>query len=218
MGNFRFRRSRHLLGAFALAVALLPGPAGSPATGTPAPLPANLAWGWPLPGRPRVVNAFDPPAKPWLAGHRGVDLEAGQGAPVLAPANGVVTFSGTVVDRDVLTMAVAGGLRLSFEPVVSTLKAGDSVERGQELGRVEGITHCRDPAGAGSCLHWGVRRGDSYLDPLQFILDLRPSVLLPLINRPSAVVDGTQFRSVYQPLLRTGCREGKGIRRWRKSL
>lgn len=186
MGIFSFHRSRHVgslhwLGACVLAIALLPGPAASPLTTEAAPLPANLAWGWPLAGRTRVVNAFTPPAKPWLSGHRGVDLEASQGAAVLAPINGVVTFSGPVVDREVLTIAVAGGLRLSFEPVVSTLNAGDAVVRGQEIGQVKGTTHCRDPAaGSGSCLHWGVRRGEDYLDPLQFILDLRPSILLPL--------------------------------------
>lgn len=150
-------------------------------TTSAAPLPANLAWGWPLVGKPLVVRAFDPPAQPWLAGHRGVDLAAAQGSTVLAPASAVVTFSGVVVNRSVVTIAVDNGLRLSFEPATSPLKAGDSVMRGQEIGTVEGPTHC-DGSATASCLHWGVRRGDEYLDPLQFILDLRPSVLLPLID------------------------------------
>lgn len=146
-----------------------------------APLPASLAWGWPLAGTPEVVHPFDPPAKPWLAGHRGVDLAAAQGLSVLAPTDGVVSFSGKVVDRYVLTIATAEGLRLSFEPTVSPLKAGDTVKRGQEVGVVEGTTHCdRGASGVSSCLHWGVRRGDEYVNPLQFIMDLRPSVLLPL--------------------------------------
>lgn len=146
-----------------------------------APLPASLAWGWPLAGKPQAVHLFDPPAKPWLSGHRGVDLAATQGSPVLAPTDGVVSFAGKVVDRFVLTIATPDGLRLSFEPVASPLKAGDPVRRGQVLGTVEGITHCDGgAAGVSSCLHWGVRRGEEYLDPLQFILDLRPSVLLPL--------------------------------------
>ncbi len=128
-----------------------------------------------------MVHTFDPPAKPWLSGHRGVDLAAIQGSPVLAPTDGVVSFVGKVVDRFVLTIATQDGLRLSFEPVTSTLKSGDAVKRSQVLGTVEGITHCNGGAsGVSSCLHWGVRRGDEYLDPLQFVLDLRPSVLLPL--------------------------------------
>lgn len=148
-----------------------------------APLPASLAWGWPLAGKPQVVHVFDPPAKPWLAGHRGVDLAARQGAAVLAPTGGVVSFSGKVVDRFVLTIATPEGLRLSFEPAVSPLKSGDAVMRGQVVGVVEGTTHCNGGAsGVSSCLHWGVRRGDEYLNPLQFIMDLRPSVLLPLLE------------------------------------
>lgn len=159
------------------AVSLAPFSSTTSAT----PLPATLAWGWPLVGKPLVVRAFDPPAQPWLAGHRGVDLAATQGSAVLAPASGVVTFAGVVVDRSVVTVAVNNGLRLSFEPVTTSLKTGDSVARGQVIGQMEGPTHC-DGSVTLSCLHWGVRRGDEYLNPLQFILDLRPSVLLPLID------------------------------------
>ena len=187
--NFIFSRLPLLLSAL-LGLLFLPGstPASPPIplaplsrTTSATPLPASLAWGWPLVGKPLVVRAFDPPAQPWLAGHRGVDLAATQGSAVLAPASGTVTFSGVVVNRSVVTIAVDNGLRLSFEPVVSPLKAGDLVVRGQEIGTAEGPTHC-DGSAATSCLHWGVRRGDDYLDPLQFILDLRPSVLLPLID------------------------------------
>ncbi|WP_449372326.1 M23 family metallopeptidase [Arthrobacter psychrolactophilus] len=146
---------------------------------TATPLPASLAWGWPLAGTPEVARTFDPPAQPWLSGHRGVDLIAPQGAEVRAPVAAVVTFSGVVVNREVLTLMTNEGLRLSFEPVVSSLKVGDRVTRGQAIGQVLGPSHC-DNSPAASCLHWGVRRGEMYLDPLQFILDLRPSVLLPL--------------------------------------
>lgn len=147
------------------------------------PLPASLAWQWPLAGRPLVAHGFDPPDKPWLSGHRGVDLLAPLGASIRAPTSGVVTFSGTVVNRPLITIATADGLRLSFESVTSKLKAGDAVVRGEELGKLAKPSHCdAGPAGQNSCLHWGVRRGDIYLNPLQFILDLRPSVLLPFTD------------------------------------
>src|SRR5690606_11230516 len=118
-------RKLSMLGGILLSLAFLPGPAavGSIALGPAAlsttsatPLPASLAWEWPLAGIPAVVHAFDPPAKPWLSGHRGVDLAAVQGTAVLAPAAGVVGFSGVVVNREVLSITVADGLRLSFEP------------------------------------------------------------------------------------------------------
>ncbi|ALV44714.1 hypothetical protein MB46_03485 [Arthrobacter alpinus] len=184
-----FHTFRYLAAAL-LALVTLPAPAALPASTiaselsrAAAPLPASLAWGWPLEGVPAVIHPFDPPAQPWLSGHRGVDLAAPQGAYVLAPTAGVVTFSGVVVSREVLTIAVDNGLRLSFEPAISQLKVGDSVVRGQVVGTVSGPTHCNGgAAGVVSCLHWGVRRGEEYLDPLQFIMDLRPSVLLPLNN------------------------------------
>lgn len=179
--------SAHLVPGSRAAVAILLmaaltggfGPVAVPLTTAAAPLPAILAWAWPLSGKPQLVRAFDQPAQPWLSGHRGVDLLAPQGSSVVAPTDGIVSFSGVVVDRPVLTIIVADGLRLSFEPVLSELRAGDAVLRGQHVGVLAGPTHCRDPALGGSCLHWGVRRGDDYLNPLQFILDLRPSVLLP---------------------------------------
>lgn len=137
---------------------------------------AQPLWQWPLAPRPRVLRDFDPPPKPWLSGHRGVDLGAvSAGAQVISPAAGTVSFVGAVVDRPVITINHGNGLRSSFEPVESTLTAGSPVAAGQSLGTVI-AGHCP----AASCLHWGVRRGDDYVNPLQFVMDLRPSILLPL--------------------------------------
>jgi murein DD-endopeptidase MepM/ murein hydrolase activator NlpD len=123
-----------------------------------------------------VLRAFDPPARPWLSGHRGVDIEAAfDGAPLLSPAAGTVSFVGTVVDRPVITIDHGNGLRSSFEPVASSLTAGAAVAEGEVLGQVQ-AGHCGP---AHRCLHWGVRRGEDYVNPLAFVMDLRPSVLLP---------------------------------------
>ena len=140
------------------------------------PVPDSASWSWPLSPKPSVLRTFDPPDKPWLTGHRGVDLgPASDGAPVTAPSDGVVTFAGVVVDRPVLTIDQGGGLRSSFEPVTSTLKAGDAVQKGQVVGTLE-AGHCS----SAPCLHWGVRRGEDYINPLGFVEDMRPSILLPL--------------------------------------
>ncbi|MFD1212515.1 M23 family metallopeptidase, partial [Arthrobacter sp. GCM10027362] len=112
--------------------------------------------------------------KPWLGGHRGVDLAAAPGLAVSAPAAGTISFAGWVVDRPVITIDHGNGLRSSFEPVASDLKKGDAVARGDPVGRLSGQGHCSGP-----CIHWGVRRGEQYINPLQFVTDLRPSVLLP---------------------------------------
>lgn len=161
----------------ALSILALSALAASAQAAMPAPKPG---WEWPIDPRPAdfrstVLRDFDPPDKPWLSGHRGVDLKtASDGATVTSPAAGTVSFAGTVVDRPVITVDHGGGLKSSFEPVSSSLTAGTAVRPGDTIGTVE-AGHC---AGI-PCVHWGVRQGDQYINPLGFFIDLRPSVLLP---------------------------------------
>ncbi|ALV40352.1 peptidase M23 [Pseudarthrobacter sulfonivorans] len=155
----------------ALAAVLLLPVAAAPADTAP-----RASWEWPLSPRPAVLRAFDPPDKPWMSGHRGVDLEATHdGVPVTSPESGTVSFAGVVVDRPVITIDHGGGLRSSFEPVESPLTAGAVVAKGEMIGTLQ-PGHC----GALACVHWGVRQGDTYVNPLEFVTDLRPSILLPL--------------------------------------
>jgi len=140
---------------------------------------AGLSWLWPLAPRPPVLRGFDPPPRPWLSGHRGVDLDYAAGTQVRSPAAGTVSFVGVVVDRSVITIDHGNGLRSSFEPVDSRLAEGTPVAAGQVIGTVL-PGHCV----AAQCLHWGVRDGEDYVNPLQFVLDLRPSILLPLPGPP----------------------------------
>ncbi|HET8615364.1 MAG TPA: peptidoglycan DD-metalloendopeptidase family protein [Actinomycetales bacterium] len=134
------------------------------------------AWGWPLAPDPAVVEPFQAPPTPWSAGHRGVDLAAAVGQPVLSDGRGRVTFSGPVAGRGVVVVAHPSGLRSSYEPVDERAPVGTLVVTGSRIGVVaDGAGHCR-PA---TCLHWGVRRGDTYLDPL-LLLGEGPPVLLPL--------------------------------------
>ncbi|WP_412102723.1 murein hydrolase activator EnvC family protein [Plantactinospora sp. KLBMP9567] len=140
------------------------------------PVPGRFRW--PLDGVPRVVRRFDPPPEPWAAGHRGVDLAAPPGATVRAAGSGVVFFAGMVANRPLVSVAHPDGLRTTYEPVRSGLAAGDSVRAGDPLGvLLPGHPGC---AAAGSaCLHWGLRRGDDYLDPL-LLLGLGRVRLLPV--------------------------------------
>ena len=157
-------------GALVLALVLVLGAA------LPSPGSAARGWAWPLSPRPAVVGEWVPPAQRWAQGHRGVDLDAAPAATVRAPAAGTVSFVGFVVDRPVLTLDHGGGVRSSFEPVESALVAGDRVRRGQVVGVLRGRDHC----GPRTCLHWGVRRDGEYVNPLQFVGALEPSVLLPV--------------------------------------
>jgi murein DD-endopeptidase MepM/ murein hydrolase activator NlpD len=139
-----------------------------------APVPA-AAFRWPVEGVPLVVRGFDPPAQPWLPGHRGVDLAAEPGASVLAAGPGRVRFAGRVAGRGVVSVDHAGGLRTTYEPVTAVVRAGDRVRTGDRLGTLA-AGHRGCPSG---CLHWGLRRGEVYLDPLA-LLGLGRVRLLPL--------------------------------------
>ncbi len=158
----------------ATAAALAPVPAGA---GPVPPAPAPIApWGSPLGDPPVVTRPFRPPPSPYGPGHRGADLGGAPGEVVRAAGNGVVVFAGTVAGRPVVSVDHAGGLRTTYEPVTPTVAAGQEVRRGDPLGTlVAGHGGC--PAAA--CLHWGLRRGETYLDPLSLLRPPRVR-LLPL--------------------------------------
>ncbi len=160
------------------------GPAAS--TGGPLVSPAGLStagrWQWPLEPAPAVVRRFRASPTLWGAGHRGVDLAARVGQPVLAAAAGVVTFAGVVAGRGVVAVTHASGLRSTYEPVRAEVVVGAQVSAGQPIGVVDGTPgHC-SPA---TCLHWGAVSGSGpaarYVDPLALLgVDLSPPVLLPV--------------------------------------
>jgi murein DD-endopeptidase MepM/ murein hydrolase activator NlpD len=134
---------------------------------------AAQRWQWPLDGSRMLVRPYIAPPTPYASGHRGIDIGATGGNEVLAPDDGVVHFSGVVVDRPVLSIRHAGGLITSFEPVSSDRVAGDPVRRGDVVGVLQ-PGHCTDP-----CLHFGVRLNGEYLSPLYFLGGIPHSVLLP---------------------------------------
>ncbi|MEV6878094.1 M23 family metallopeptidase [Amycolatopsis sp. NPDC051128] len=125
--------------------------------------PQQSRLSWPLSPVPVVVRYFDAPETPYSAGHRGVDLAVVPGQEVLAADAGVVVFAGPVAGRPVISVDHDGGLRTTYLPVVPKVAVGEQVHRGQVLGTVlAGHPGC--PVAA--CLHWGVRRGEEYVDPL----------------------------------------------------
>jgi murein DD-endopeptidase MepM/ murein hydrolase activator NlpD len=86
-----------------------------------------------------------------------------------------VFFAGPVAGRGVVSIEHPGGLRTTYQPVAALVTAGDAVGAGDPIGVL-------DPGHAGcpveACLHWGLRRGELYLDPLT-LLGLGQVRLLP---------------------------------------
>jgi murein DD-endopeptidase MepM/ murein hydrolase activator NlpD len=131
---------------------------------------------WPVPTPATVLTPFSPPAERYGAGHLGVDLAAAPHELVVAAAAGTVSFAGPVAGRGVVVVTHADGIRTEYEPLEPDVRAGATVAAGAPLGRVTGTHAACKPA---SCLHWGARRGDTYLDPLGLVAPLGPVHLLP---------------------------------------
>jgi hypothetical protein len=173
-GRTRLLPVHHLTLPTTLLAALLAAAPNPAATGAPQASPlAGLGAGrtsadldsgpWRPPIRPvTVLRGFDPPDRPWLAGHRGVDLRASPGQAVRAAGAGRVTFAADLAGRGVVVVD-HGALRTTYEPVDAEVSVGRRVAAGERLGTVAtGSGHC----GSGRCLHLGLRRGGTYLDPL----------------------------------------------------
>jgi hypothetical protein len=140
----------------------------------PAPARGDSAWTWPVRGE--LITAYRNADDPYAAGqHRGIDIAAGRGAPVVAATDGSVTFAG-VAGSSGITVGVRTGdgrfdtsyLHLSSAAV----RRGDSIRRGDRVGAVgtSGRRSAEQPH-----LHFGVREAGSdhaYRDPLDFLPQL----------------------------------------------
>ena len=152
-----------LVGCLGLVLSLC-APAGAGASGQ---------WRWPATGSHRVVNPYRPPAHDWLPGHRGVDLGVGSSRVVYAVGVGRVSFVGQIAQRSVIVIAHAGNLRTTYEPVTATVRLGQRVAAGQRIGMLQrNGSHCRP-----SCLHLGLKRGTTYLNPLLLFAPTRARLL-----------------------------------------
>jgi murein DD-endopeptidase MepM/ murein hydrolase activator NlpD len=161
-------------GRSATARAKPPG-ADTGATDTPRGV-ARGRFVWPLSPRPAVLRQFEQAQNQWSPGHRGVDLLAAVGQPVLSAGEGVVAFSGVIAGRGVMAVRHSGGLRTTYAPVDERLASGAVVHRGDRIGILSPAPgHCAPRI----CLHWGAISKRTYRNPLSLLGFGRP-ILLPL--------------------------------------
>ncbi|MDF7665009.1 M23 family metallopeptidase [Bifidobacterium sp. ESL0745] len=133
---------------------------------------ADMRW----PVLPHVlVRRFKAPVQVWAPGHRGVDIAAVEGTPLLAPADGVISFVGIVAGKSVVSIRHKS-LTLTLEPAQTLLPTGTPVVKGLPIGTVTGVSdHC-----TGICVHWGVRKSrKEYRDP-EKLVSKRKIVLKPV--------------------------------------
>jgi hypothetical protein len=132
---------------------------------------AQSGWRWPVGGE--LSTAYDYGGDPYAAGqHRGIDVEAPVGAPVVAAAAGVVRFAG-VVGSSGLTVSIRtadGRFDTSYLHLSQVaVRAGESVATGAAIGAV-GTSGRRSAVAAH--LHFGVRVAgtrSAYRDPLTLL-------------------------------------------------
>ncbi|RZB15606.1 M23 family metallopeptidase [Streptomyces sp. F001] len=162
-----------------------PPPTAPPRADAPVPVIGRT---WPVGLRPSVLRGWDPPATPYGRGHRGVDLAAPPGTPVRAVAAGRVSFAGRVAGKGVVSVELTGTgappLRTTYEPVRASVRQGAEVQAGEVLGTIEPTgSHCTV-----TCMHWGLLKEATYLDPLSLLppslLHRGPSRLLPVLGVP----------------------------------
>lgn len=142
------------------------------------PISPPEIWATPIPDfNSRHSWDYQLPANEYGAGHRGIDLEMKPGEEIRAPFDGVVSFVGKVVDRKLITLHSLTGYKASFEPVCSSWSEGDFVREQEVLGwacpaEPDYEQHCAN------CIHFSVRSEKGYLNPLLFVGELWPSVLI----------------------------------------
>ncbi|HEX2088470.1 MAG TPA: M23 family metallopeptidase [Actinomycetota bacterium] len=149
-----------------VAAALVVAPLGdfAPAARTPAqqPPPASSGrYSWPVRGP--VIQEFEAPAGPYGPGHRGIDIGAAFGSPVVAAQDGVVAFSGWIAGALFVSIDHPDGIRTTYSWLSDVkVRKGDTLNKGETIGR-SGAGH---PGEASPHLHFGARVGDIYIDPL----------------------------------------------------
>ncbi|NNM76768.1 M23 family metallopeptidase [Sphingomonas sp. ID1715] len=97
--------------------------------------------------------------------HSGVDVAGGAGAPVTAPADGVVVLAAATpftLEGRLLIIDHGMGLNSAFLHLSSiTVKEGDRVKQGQLVGAIGSTGRATGPH-----LHWAIKWRDARIDPM----------------------------------------------------
>jgi murein DD-endopeptidase MepM/ murein hydrolase activator NlpD len=134
--------------------------------------PGTYAW----PVRGEVIRPFEAPSSPYGSGHRGIDIAAPFGSPMVAAQDGIVSFAGWIVDGLFISIDHPDGIRTTYSWLSAIgVKKGDQVVRGQVIGST-GHGH---PDVSTPHLHFGARIGTTYIDPMTL---LEPGNVVGLIH------------------------------------
>jgi len=132
-----------------------------------------------------IVDPFRPPTCVWCPGNRGIEFGPTLGHDVLAASAGTVSFSGRVAGVLYVVLQHPDGTRTTYGGLLATERwRGEHVALGETVGT------------GGFTLHFGLRRGDDYLDPTPMLGRLaRRARLVPVDGTPARPA-GDQVRCV----------------------
>ena len=121
-----------------------------------------------------VLDPFRQPACTWCPGNRGLEYGTAPGTVARAAGSGRVSFAGVVAGTRYVVVEHPSGLRTTYGRLASiSVVSGTSVTAGTPVGVTAGR------------LFFGVRRGDVYLDPAGYLLQLvRRARLVPTNGGP----------------------------------
>jgi murein DD-endopeptidase MepM/ murein hydrolase activator NlpD len=141
------RRRRPVCGAFALIVATMPGSA-----------PVSAAPCWRPPVAAAVADPFRQPDCPWCPGNRGIEYATTLGDDVTSVAAGTVSFAGSIAGVRYVVVDLSNHWRVTYGNLShSELQVGEVVVTGMVVGS------------AARAFHFGLRDGDTYIDPAPYL-------------------------------------------------
>jgi murein DD-endopeptidase MepM/ murein hydrolase activator NlpD len=175
--------------ALLAAAFLVPGwPGGMGLSAPDQPALAQGSYGWPVNGP--VIRPYEAPQGPYGSGHRGIDIGVPFGSTLRASADGVVSFAGWVGGSLYISIDHPDGLRTTYSWLSSVgVRKGQAVTKGQVIG----LTGHGHPEVQQPHLHFGVRMGNTYIDPL---LLLQPEDVSGFVHL--APLDGSDMRTEWR--------------------
>ena len=129
-------------------------------------LPADGEMQWPLPRYTALSTLFGEPDAFGRPGHRGIDIPAPEGTPILAAHSGTVMISGWNDSYgNTVLLDNGAGLSTRYAHMTATaVSAGEAVAAGQIIGYVGSTGDS-----TGNHLHFEVKADGALVDPLLYV-------------------------------------------------
>lgn len=129
----------------------------------------NISFVWPCPASSRITSKFgdrESPTKGASTNHKGIDIGASTGTAIVAAASGTVVISTYSYSAGNYIMINHGGGVYTVYMHCSKLlvSEGAQVKQGQTIAKVGSTGYSTGPH-----LHFGIRSGGQYVNPLKYV-------------------------------------------------